>query len=184
MDGLQAIEKQLERIAAASEIEAAAAKSSAASLAVIAAVLSRNNFVGPEVTLAPLEFQGEPKMADKAKATGPTLVVDTGNLRLYVIGLDSLGAKGAPLAAGASIAVTASPTGVLTLTQDPTPLTDPNGTPSIYSAAIAPVDPPQTGVPVTLTAVVTNADGTTQPPVTGQVQFTPGTEASVQLEEL
>ena len=185
MDGLEAIERQLERIAAAAEITAVAAKSFAASAATIAEFLSKQNFVGPEATLAPLEIsQGESKMTEKAKATGPTLIIDTANMRLYAIGLDALGAKGAQLASGASIAVTASPTGVLMLTPDSPSLPDPSGTPSVYSAAIAPVNPPETGVPVTLTAIVTNADGTTQTPVTAQVQFTPGTEASLELEEL
>jgi hypothetical protein len=182
---LKAIAQQLTRIADGVDALVTAANSIAASAQAIAKALPTKPTVGTEVKLA-LEVQGENTMTGKAKATaGPTLIIDTANMRLYAIGLDALGAKGAPLAAGASIAPpTLSPTGVMTLTPDNTPLPDPSGTPSDYSAAIAPVNPPQTGVPVTITVQVTNADGTTQAPATAQVQFTPGTEASLELEEL
>lgn len=169
--------QQLKRIADALEQLVPLAKSFANSAATIAAAMSKPT-IGPEKTIR-LEVQGE-----NMKDTAPVLIIDTATKRLFAIGLDAAGAQGASLAAGATVAGVVSDPTVAVLTPDPTPMTDPNGIPSVFSAVIAPATPPKTNVPVTITVTVTNADGTTQPPVETSVQFTAGTETSLELEVL
>jgi hypothetical protein len=160
----------LERIADAVE-------SLASSVAIIAAALSKP-VIGPVVKIQ-LEIEGE----IMAKAGAAVAIVDTANKRLIVVGLDSLGAKGAQLGTGASILVSSADLTIASLVPDASPVADPDGNPSIYSAVITPTTPPVTGKTVTLTAQVTNADGTQQNPMTVDILWTPGTEASLELEE-
>jgi hypothetical protein len=173
----------VQRVATAAQQIAASVQIGAVALQTIASELAKQDTIGEEVQLE-LEVKGENSMTAKAKATGTNLIIDTANARLYAVGLDSLGAAGAQLAPGASVAGASSDLTVASLVPDSPPLPDPSGNPSVYSAAIVATTPPVTGKPTTLSVVVTNADTTTQPPATAVVQFTPGTETSLELEEL
>jgi hypothetical protein len=128
------------------------------------------------------------KSTGKAKAGTAVLIVDTAAMKLYVVGVDSAGAKGAQLNPGDTCVATSSDLTIGSLVQDTnggvtvnTP--DPSGTPTVYSAAITPVIPPVVNKPFTLSVVLTLA-GVAQVPVTTDVQFTPGPASSIILEEL
>jgi hypothetical protein len=120
----------------------------------------------------------------KSKASTATLIVDTAAMKLYVIGLDSLGARGAQLGSGVTIGATSSDETVATLVPDASPAPDPSGTPTVYSAAITPATPPVIGKPTTLSVVLNTAGVGSSAPVTVDIQFTAGPANSIVLEEL
>lgn len=140
---------------------------------------AQNKKIGPETSIR-LEIGG----TMNAKAGAPVLIIDTASKRLFAVGKDAEGALGAQLADGASVAGVTSDATIATLVPDSPPLPDPDGNPSVYSAVITEAIPPKTNVPVDLTVTVTNADTTTQIPVTQTVQFTAGPEQELVLEVL
>jgi hypothetical protein len=123
----------------------------------------------------------------KAKAGTAVLIVDTANEKLYVVGVDSAGAKGAQLNPGDTCVATSSDLTVGSLAQDqngglPFNTPDPSGNATVYSAAIVPTAPPVVGKVFTLSVVLTLA-GVAQAPQTVDLQFTAGPANSIILEE-
>lgn len=129
----------------------------------------------------------------KTAAGGPVSITDdpAGQL-IAVVGVDKQGVLGAPLAAGAKIAISvgagASGKTAATFTADASPravnFTDANGNPQtnvpslisgILAAQQSPVDPND---PFTVSYAITNPDGTPGDTGSGSAQIVPGTEAS------
>jgi hypothetical protein len=115
-------------------------------------------------------------------AQSPTLVVDSATNRVFVIGVDAAGAKGAPLASGDSVSLTIDNPAIATIALDPSPLPDPNGVPSVASGVLSPVAPIQTATPFNAVAVAT-IGGVAQAPVSLAIQWQAGTATSV-IEEV
>ena len=116
----------------------------------------------------------------------PLQLPDTQSDTYSIIGTDALGVLGASLGAGQTVTVVSSDPATVLLTPDASPLpvpageTAPAGTPTIASGVVASAQPPvQPNVPISVTATVLNADGTTAATVTDTVTIIPGALASV-----
>lgn len=114
-------------------------------------------------------------------STTAQLLIDSATNRLFVIGVDALGAKGAQFNAGDSVAVSIDDPTLATYTPDASPAADPSGIPSVQSGVIAPVAPINTGKPFNAVAQAT-VGGVVQPPVSLALQWQPGAATAV-LEE-
>lgn len=108
---------------------------------------------------------------EKEKHMALTLPLNTKNEKYFIIGSDDSTPpiKGAQLAPGQTIAVTSSDETIVALTADATPGTDAAGDLSVASGAVQPV---AVGGPVTVTATVTNADGTQAEQITDTITVT------------
>lgn len=120
-------------------------------------------------------------MAEKAKATAAQMLVDSATNRVFVIGVDSLGAEGASLNPGDSVALSIDNTAIATITLDATPVNDPSGRASVASGVVSPVTPINTGTSFNAMAVAT-IGGTAQAAVELELQWQAGAATAV-LEE-
>jgi hypothetical protein len=108
-----------------------------------------------------------------------TLPLNTKNEKYFIIGTDASGESGALLAAGQTIAVVSSDTTIVSFTPDAPAVPDAEGVPSVASGAVTPV---AVGGPVTVTATVTNADGSAGETLTDTITVTaavPGVAVSI-----
>lgn len=132
-------------------------------------------------------------MSPQNKAVGtPTMIVDSATNRIFVFGTDSLGALGAQLAAGDSVAVTIDNAAVASILADASPLASsvasadgkvPVGTPSVYSGVVSPVTPIQTGVAFNAVVVASiAAEGGAQAAIDYELQWQPGAATGVLVE--
>jgi hypothetical protein len=117
---------------------------------------------------------------------------DNDQAPFYILGKDAKGLLGAPLAAGASCAVTSADPNTVVVAQDASPavtpagLVDANGNPvpaglqCVASGLVstpAAIAAPNTAI--TLTAAVTNADASAGPTISDTVTVIPGLAASI-----
>jgi hypothetical protein len=101
------------------------------------------------------------------------------NEKYFIIGTDAAGLTGAQLAAGQTVAVVSADPTIVTFTPDTTPQPDNEGVPSVASGSVNPI---KVGGPVTVTATVSNADGTAAESATDTVTVvapTPGVAVSI-----
>jgi len=108
-----------------------------------------------------------------------SLPLNTKNEKYFIIGTDASGEAGAQLAAGQTIAVASSDTTIVSFTPDAPAVPDAEGVPSVASGAVTPV---AVGGPVTVTATVTNADGSAGETLTDTITVTaavPGIATSI-----
>ncbi len=129
--------------------------------------------------------------AGAVKQAGVTPITDApSGQRVAVVGIDAQGAYGAPLASGATIAITVGPgaNGVAaTFTPDATPssvnFTDANGVahtgvPSLISGLLVAATPLDINDPFTVSYAITLSGGAAGDTGSASVEVVPGTEAS------
>ena len=86
-----------------------------------------------------------------------TAQLNVTNYKDYIIGTDANGVAGAQLGPGQTLALVSADTSTVTFTPDPTPQPDDEGVASVGSFGVNFL---KVGGPITVTATVTNADGT------------------------
>ena len=106
--------------------------------------------------------------------------LNTTGEKYYIYGVDANGLKGAQLASGQTISVVSADTTVVSFTPDATPQPDP--TQGIATVASGAVNFIAVGGPVTVTATVSNADGSAAETLSDTVTVTaavPGVATSL-----
>ena len=123
----------------------------------------------------------------KAKGENmPLSLPDTMQDTYVIVGKDAMGVLGAQLAAGQTLSVVSSDPATVLVTPDASPAPTsgdpgvPDGTPTVGSGSVKSANPPaQPNVAITVTATVTNADGSVAETVSDTVTITPGVATSV-----
>jgi len=111
-------------------------------------------------------LKGEPNMP----LSMPANIKDE---KYYIIGADASGQTGAQLAKGQTVAVVSSDPNTVVLTPDATPAVDNEGVQSVASGSVGVGPTPALNTAVTVTATVTNADGTAAETISDTVTVTP-----------
>jgi hypothetical protein len=102
-------------------------------------------------------------------------------LQFWIEGFDAAKEGGASLGAGQSVQVTSGDPATFTIAMDATPKVLPDGvTPSVASGVITPAPTPaQINVPIQISAVLLNADGSTAATFLDDVTITPGVATTI-----
>jgi|ERR1017187_3855627 hypothetical protein len=121
------------------------------------------------LTSISFKFQQKEQHPQKMALTAP---LNTQSEKFYIIGTDASGTPGAQLGSGQTIVVTSADTSIVSFTRDPTALAYNEGVASVASGSVNFL---KVGGPVTVSAAVTNADGTPAETISDTVTVTPAT---------